>query len=275
MHAEARTFSWWGEFRLDLGEVKRWHVGPTGLWIQRREHEWRLWHQQQNDPLAADLDVASTSSEEDVPEGATPHRFTFGRGVATVSLTPALADRAVIAKPESPFFVPSGESVTLFVSTPAWIVLQFGSPPKRLMEIPAFRASDTWFGSSTLEGELAYATRTSGRLSLAELPLRPHRAVTPVRIRNRAADALFLERLKVPVTYLSLFRDLRGDGAAHLWTEAVTLVRDESGDLAGLQIGRGAPDEAGDTRASKVAGPRQQAETNLVLRAFSKLFRGD
>lgn len=266
---------WWGDAPLEVGELRRWRIGPTTVWAERLEHEWRLWHEQQDDFLANDLEVAQPAVHEEIPESAKMHRFSFERSVAKLALLPMLADRPMIVKPESPFSVPSGESITLYVSTPTWVTLQFGSPPQRLLEFPSFRPSDTWFGPSTREGELCYASRTAGRLTLAEIPVRPHRAVTPIRIRNRASDALFLERVKVPVMYLSVYRGTERDDDVHLWTEPVTLVREQSGDLAALQLGKTAPPEAGGAAAERVSERRQQPDANLALRAFSKLFRSD
>lgn len=265
--------AWWGEERVELGDLRRWRVGPASVWAERQEREWRVWRHQDEDFLAAGFEVAAPASIDEIPAGATMHRYGFERTPPLVSLVPALADRPMIVKPESPFSVPSGESATLFVGTPTWIAVRFGSPPQPLLEFPSFRPSDTWFGPSTREGELCYATRTAARLDLTDMPVRANRAITPVRIRNRASDALLVERLKVPVMYLSLFHGPHAKSDVLLWTEPLTLARETSGDLAELQIERAAPVESG-RDAIKVADRRQQPEANLALRAFAKLFGG-
>jgi hypothetical protein len=89
-----------------------------------------------------------------------------------------------------------------------------------------------------------------------------------VRIRNQAPTKLEFERIKIPVPNLSIFADT----SAHLWTEPVTLERDEDGDFAGLRLGKGAPDEAsaaGD--AVRVGGPRETHTKGLSLRTFGHL----
>lgn len=267
--------AWWGEFPAEIGELRRWRIGPATVWAERLEHEWRVWREQQDDFLSADIEVAVPADRDEIADKVVAHRFSFERSPASLTLLPTLADRPMIVKPESPFFVPSGESVTLYVSTPTWVILQFGKPPQRLLEFPSFQPSDTWFGPSTREGELCYASRTAGRLTLAEIPVRPHRAVTPIRIQNRATDALFLDRVKVPVMYLSVYHGTSEDGSVHLWTEPVTLERQQSGDLAALRLGKTAPPEAGGGRAERVAERRQQPESNIALRAFSRLFGND
>lgn len=283
--------SWWGELQLAPGDTRRWRIGPLTLWLTRLAHELQVAHASDDDPLEGQLEAAVPCAPEEVPDDASRMRFAFsGRG-GRLRLQPLLAERAVVVHPESPLLLPPGENATLFVSSPVWLALQFGAPPRTLLELPSLRPSDTWFGPDTRVGELCYAMKTAGRLSLDELPLRPHRAITPVRIRNRAPDALLLERLKVPLPYLSLYR--RG---GRLWTNHLTLVREQDGDLAALQLGRGAPEEAGTLapekspeprpetgpaagpeadRAERLAPPREAAGSSMVLRAFSRLFRGD
>jgi hypothetical protein len=263
---QADSTVWWGKTEFVPGQMRRWHVGPSTFWIVRLEFEWRLHQVERSNDRDAEVEVAAICPPEDVAEGASLDRFAVSSSGTTLSVTPLLADRPVVIRPETPLYVPSGEDVTLYVSTPLWLKLAAEDPALQLAERPVQRPSDTWFGPSTLVGELCYASRTSGRLRLSELPQRPHRAVTPVRIRNLAKDALLLQRVKVPVQYLTLYQSQTGG----LWTQTATLVREQDGDLAALQLGRRAPGEA--TAAKQVSPPRQQAEAHLALRAFSRLF---
>lgn len=262
---------WWNAHPFELGEVRRWRIGPLRLWAERRAREWRVTHVAGNDPVEEALETGAAVAPEDVPgdeTDATAVRYSFARPPARMALAPRLADRPVIVRPAHPMTVPAGEAALLYVSTPLWAAATTEAPVHVLAEIPCFRPSDTWFGPSTVEGELCYASRTAGRLELAELPLRPHRAVTPVRIRNLAREALPLERLKVPVELLSLHVTPRG-----LWTPAITLVREDGstggGDLANLRIAKAPPPEAG--RSRLVSAPRTRTEGSLGLRAFSRL----
>lgn len=264
--------SWWGTFALKEDEAGCWHVGPSRLWIHREAQAWRLVHAEQDDveDSTATMQVPAPP-EAEPPDEASPavdvQRYSFARTNPSLHLWPALADRPVIVRPEKPLYVLAGEEVTLYVSTPLWLLVEVGDPPRLLREIPSHRPSDTWFGPNTREGELCYAARSAGRLKLAELPRRLHRAVTPVQIRNQAADALLVERLRLPVEYLSLYQapdDL-------LWTQAVALNRSGGGDLAALELGEGVPPEAPGARL--VRGPRQEARSNLIVRTFSAIFR--
>lgn len=265
---------WWGSFRLADGQAGRWLVGPMTMWIFHDPHEWRIYTFQEHDPLvdAAGLTLPVDAAEaEAFLEVEDPifsvSRFSFRQTDETLSVQPALADREVVVRPETPLYILAGEAVTLYVSTPLWMRLDVGAPLRLLQEIPTYRPSDTWFGPSTREGELCYASRSSGCLKLEDLPLRLHRAVTPVFIHNRAGDALLLDRLKLPVQYLSLYRAANN----FLWTQAVTLHREASGDLAALRLGEQAPPEAVD--ATLLRGPRQESKPNVIVRTFGSLLQ--
>jgi len=167
-----------------------------------------------------------------------------------------------------PLFVPKGEETTLFVSTPLWLRLEV-EKLGQLLEVPSQQLSDTWFGPSTLVGELCYASHAAVGVDLKDVTFEPHRAVTPLRVRNLADSPLHLERIKLPVRYLAVYKSGKPSDS-RLWTQTVTLEREADGDLAGLQLGKGAPREAGKTE--RLSAPRQRADKNLVVRAFSKLF---
>lgn len=260
------SIEWWGQNRFALDQVRRWRLGPSRLWVERREFEWRLHQLEQAENNDIVIEAGELTDSGEIDSKANLDRYATSSNGMLFTVTPQLADRPLVVRPETPLFVPSGEDVTLYVSTPLWMRLEAGPPNRLLSDRPTQRPSDTWFGPSTLVGELCYASRTSGRLRLAELPQRPHRAITPVRIRNNAKDVLGLERVKVPVQYLALYRSAAGG----LWTQTATLIREQDGDFAALQLGRRAPSEA--AGAERVTPPRQQAEGHLALRAFSRLF---
>ncbi|MEX2543091.1 MAG: hypothetical protein WD314_14890 [Trueperaceae bacterium] len=257
---------WWGQTGFADDQVRRWNIGPSAVWVERREFEWRLHRLERPAGDDTEIEAATICNADEIDPDATLDRFAVGSNGMNLTVSALLADRPVVVRPETPLYVPSGEDVTLYVSTPIWLRFEVAPPNRLLAERPALRPSDTWFGPSTLVGELCYASRTSGRLKLAELPRRPHRAITPMRIRNLAKDALLLQRVKVPVQYLTLYHSPSGG----LWTQMATALREQDGDLAALQLGRRAPAEA--AGAKQIAAPRQQAESHLALRAFTRLF---
>lgn len=276
MHASEPTDetpdAWWGSYTLDLQKPRGWRIGPLELWAERSEQQWRIVRRQGEDPLDERVECAgSVSSEElegllasDDPE-VTVSRFPFRRTDPALKLDAALADRPVVVRPETPLYVVTGESITLFVSTPLWVSVRAGEAGPVLEDVPTFRPSDTWFGPSTREGELCYATRTSGRVSLSNLPQRRHRAVTPVRIRNRASDTLLVERVQLPVQMLALYVSQSG----YVWTPGVMLDRERAEDRAYVSFEEGPPEEA--LEARRIGAPRNESKSNLVMRTFGAL----
>lgn len=264
---EPAAATWWSPCRFDVGEARRWRVGPSTWVAERRAYEWRIAHVTGDDPLEDAMEIA-TPVRNDGPFPGTgahdaTHRFAFAASPAGLVLHPRLADRDVVVRPADPLTVPAGESAVLFVSTPLWIAVSTVDPPHALFEAPCYRPSDTWFGPSTVDGELCYASRTTGRLELADVPVRPHRAITPVHIHNEAKDPLALERLKVPVAILPLLAGPRG-----LWTPRVSLTRAEGADRADVQVAPGPPSEAGAAR--RVAEPRRRPDGSSSLRSFGR-----
>ncbi|MDZ7799752.1 MAG: hypothetical protein U5K81_03015 [Trueperaceae bacterium] len=257
---------WWEPCRFEIGEVRRWRIGPITVHAERHAREWRVWHQGGDDPLDDTLEVAAPESRNEASTRgeATAMRYAFAQAPPRVALEPRLADRPMIVRPAEGVVVAANESTQLYVSTPLWASVTTLDPRHALREMPCYRPSDTWFGPDTVDGELCYASRTTGRTDLEALPMRPHRAVTPIRIEESAGVPLPVERLKVPVDLLPLYATDRG-----LWTPRVTLVRGASGDVADVRIDKEPPRMAGNAR--RIAEPRRRSEGLLTLRTFSQL----
>lgn len=255
---------WWGQFSLDAGDGGLWHVGPLRLSIARSAGEWRIHRRCEADAVDCRVDVPSPEQVEG--DDVTVSRYSFTRTSDSLWLTPRFADRPVVVYPEDPFFVTAGQEIVLFCSTPLWVGVEVGADKTALAEFPAVRPSDTWFGVSTREGELCYATTTAARSSRDDVVPRPHRAVTELCIRNEADDTLQIEKVNLSVAFLSLY--LAEDGG--LWSDRVTLHRTKSGTGSELEIGDGPPESLG---ATKISGPRvPSGKDNVAVRAFDALF---
>jgi hypothetical protein len=255
---------WWGRFSLEVETRAIWHVGPTRLAALRRAREWCIDYVE--DPESRDDARVELPAPETVPAPSLArHRFAFAEAPEALWVTPVVPDRALVVHPEAQLHVPIGESITLFCSVPLWIRVEAGENRVPLLEAPIDRPSDTWFGPSTWEGELCYATTTKARLDRDAMPIRAHRATTELRIRNLLSETLHLQRINLAVPFLSLFSTPEGA----LWTESVTLERSTSGATGRLQVG-GPPKDA---EAEMVAGARLASNTDGVLvRAFTALF---
>lgn len=260
------TKSWWGDYNLSLEESLLWTIGPFSLQILRREKEWLIWHRQQT---LAGTDEETWSLTKNAcmnNEEGEIKRYVFSRTEEGLHVSPCLADRPVIIKAVKPLHIQAGQQVDIYVSSPLWFSACVHSECTEIQEIPIIRPSDTWFGPSTMKGELCYASTTHGRLYLTDLPLRPHRAISPVKIKNQTDKPLLLTHLSLPTPYLSLF-DTEGGG---LWTEAITLLNDDDSDLAKVSFANGPP--LPHASARKIVKARQKKESNMLLYTFSTLF---
>jgi hypothetical protein len=259
---------WWGRFPVAEGQGGVWRVGPLELTVARRRHDWLVGSREQDESqeteLERRLEVRCPAAAAELPELPEVRRFAARESSAELEVTPVLADRPVVSRPDVPFHLLGDDEVALFVNTPVWVRLAAGQPARTLVEIPAGRPSDTWFGPSTMIGELCYAGRTSARLHLENLPSRPHRAITPVLLRNRARQALLLERLNLPVPNLALY----WDGNGGLWTQSVVVERQPDGKLAQVRLEEGPPAEV---PAAEEVSPARQAGNRSVLRALGAL----
>lgn len=264
--AVLNTNNWWGNYNLSLEDSLLWTIGPFSLQILRREKEWLIWHLQQNidepkeDTWSLKKNACMNNEEGEIK------RYVFSHTEESLLVMPRLADRPVVVKAIKPLHILAGQQVDMYVSTPLWFSARVHSSGTELQEIPIVRPSDTWFGPSTMKGELCYASTTHGRLYLTDLPLWPHRAISSVKIKNQTNKPLLLTQLSLPTQYLSLF-DTEGGG---LWTEAITLLNDDDSNLAKVSFTDSPP--LPHASARKIVTARQKKESNMLLYTFSTLF---
>ena len=258
---------WWGSVVIPHDRCGRWRIGPLSLCIQRLEGEWRISRSTSGDATATDLEVEVPCECPELLDEEEVSRFGVSGANETLLLRPALADRDVVSSPQLPFYIPAGESVTIYVSHPLWVQVLMGKEETVLDEFAIHQPPDTWFGPDTQTGKLCYAARSFCELRRAAVHDRPHRATTALLVKNRAATELYLERIKLPVPYLSLYAD---PDSANLWTEDVVLEGFEDHALAPLQVRKGAP--AAIARWTKVADARHVTHGNIMVRAFGSLF---
>lgn len=258
---------WWQTRELRQGSRLVLELGPMRLELGHGDGEWLLWSKAGAEGAAAGR--SRIAVRRGLPEEV-HERFVHDGPDRQVTLAPVLGDRPVVARPRQPVYLLARQEVTFYLSTPVWLKILVGSPQMTLRELATVRLSDTWFGPSTRVGELCYANRTHARRNLGELPLRPHRAITPLRIRNNAQEALPLEKISLPVPMLPLF----GADDGSLWTQRATLVRDEVSDLASVRIEstKDNLDPHGRPLA-RIAAPRHE-NPPAVVRAFSTFFQG-
>lgn len=262
------TSRWWGRFPLEASGRGLWTIGPMRLAITRSEREWRI--ERWSDEGYAGTGECRVEIPSDAPlggEGPSVSRFSFAATTSPLEIAPQLADRSVVVYPESPFFVTANQQIRLYCSTPMWVRVRVGEDDTELEEFPILRPPDTWFGKSTRQGELCYATRTAARLNREDLALRRHRAVTELVIANEASDTLQIERVNLSVPLLALHAS--ADGA--FWTDRVRLHRTEHGRPDELKVIKGPPEWV--TSPELVSSARVLEKDSAVSRVFEALFQ--
>lgn len=254
----------WDEYQIDQSATGHFKFGPLHLWITRFNNEWRLSNSSSHDPEDRTVEIEIPFAGN-IPENLEVVRFGCKETGTHIRFSPALADRPVVIRPEMPFYLPPNEEVTIFVSTPLWLNLTVGAESTKLLSMPILRLSDSWFGVDPTEGELCYAARTKAKLRFEDLSLIQYRAVTKIILCNSSSQQMFLERIKVPVHNLSLYRSKENG----LLTETITIVKDD--DHVDMRMKLDKPTEAEFGGATKISMPREPLQKNIFLKVFNSL----
>jgi hypothetical protein len=257
---------WWGKYTLTKDRWAHWRVGPFSLYAQPKDHEWHVAIWQNTDAQDSSLVLDTATADEPDAKTYSFSRYATGSSETKLELKPRLGDRLFIVSPEQPLYLLAGQTSVLYVSTIVWIQASAGNDDGIvLFDLPTIRRSDTWFGDNTREGELCYATKTRAMTELANIQPRPHRAVTPVEIRNEGSGILPIEQFRVPVPALSLYADDHN----RLWTDAVCFIRKEGQDRAAMSIPE--PSVHLPEKRTLIDEPRAPVETGTIVKAFSRL----
>ncbi len=258
--APAALAPWWHPTEFEEGECRHYTIGTLTIVAQRHADRWLLASRQlQNvtDNFQVALEVL-----DDMPGNIRPTRYVFRQAPRVLRMTPRSLDRPVVVKTDQPVQVPPGESITFFISAPVYVNVELPEQNIALQEIATLRLSDTWFGPSTQTGSLCYAARTHARNSRDEVPLRPHRAVTPVTINNQADTSLAIRKLSIPVPFLAVY----GADDGTLWTDPVALTRTAGNPLINFAIGTEPP------IGQLITAARTPVSKGGLIRAFTSIF---
>lgn len=253
---------WWGQITLPKDNSLQLDIGSLSLAVENKQKEWCI-HTQQDSEIDTNNIVKKHTGHFSPCNYQEKLRFVVNDDVNKIEIMPALADRSIVCRPSSAIDIAAGAKAVLYVSTPVWLSINLiGKERFLLKEIPSQRLSDTWFGSSTMVGDLCYATTTSGRMDFEKLPFRIQRITTPLIINNIANKRLVFERVALPVPLLSVFANTMGQ----LWTQPVTFTREDDDELARLKIGQAPVD------TTLITPAREKNSQSELFRAFSAIF---
>ena len=254
----------WRPVDININESLLVTLGGLTLVIRHEPQEWSIAYDWQQDHDDEEPTCMLGNNQDFTELDKNIHRYAYSEKTNTLQLRPKLADRSVVARPRVPFNLLAKQQANLYVSTPLWLEIVIGDNVV-LKEIPVFRLSDTWFGANTIEGEVAYATRTHARLRLNEVSFNQYRAITPLVLINDTDDSILLERISLPVPLLHLFSDQH----KNLWTSPLSIVR-ESNNGTSIKIESSCPAEI--SQATELASPRQNIERNAFTKTLHVLF---
>lgn len=227
---------WWGTFQVEDGQSRFWRIGNVVICVDRVTNEWHI----ASCPVGKITDLPTDDNEQSdnftIPfEKLNFKTFTF-HTQGEIELKPVLANLPLASKLERPLYIPGGEDILLYVSSPVWVRVQTGKARIILDEVPTFVLSDTWFGPNTREGELCYAGHTHCSPHLKDVPSGPDRIISPMLIKNHAKQPLKLESIIVPLPDLSVYSDADN----FLWTEQIYVYKEED-EGPEVEVAKGPP----------------------------------
>ncbi len=231
-------------------------VGDLCLTIRKLLHEWQLSYHWEKKGNQGGFDCRSLDGIGDNPE--TIVRIAMETMSDGLSLLPRLADRPIVVRPYSPFTIPAHNKVTLYVTTPIWLSVNFAERVTR--EFPVQQLSDTWMGPKSNAGELCYGSHTHARLDEDMLLHLPYRALTPVTMHNKSGADFTLERLSIPAPHLALYHD-----GEQLITQPLTITIDAEGRRGIVNIGKISDREV-------LSPARKNAERGILVSTWENLF---
>lgn len=234
-------------------------MGDLTLTISRRSHEWQMAYAWTKKTNSRDFSCRYIDQARQIPGPPTAlDRIAMESMSHEIRLTPQLANRPLVVRPYAPLLIPANNRITLFVSAPLWLCVNFSAQLKK--ELPVQQLSDSWMGSKTGEGELCYGLYTHARLDKEALLKLPYRALTPVTMHNRGSEDFTLERLSIPAPYLSLY-----EGEGQLVTEPITIIMDPEKNQGTVKIGKL-------KGVKSITQPRKKTEKGVLVRTWETLF---
>lgn len=256
---------WWGPQSFAPGKGRHWHMAGMDLTIIRQAREWQF---QIHRAPAQSEDNHEWSRDDQLPESQLGElrRYVFRQTSEELTLLPRLADRSIVIRPVMPLFVPPGQEITFYVSTPVWLSCHANGLDTPLLDIPVVRPADTWFGRDTVKGEICYTTQVTGRLELSQLMPRPFRAVTPVQISNLGNELMPVERINLPVPFLPVYAAESG----RLWTPTLHVTTEERQKVPRIRIDSTISTEAG--HVVLLSPARRGSDEHALIRVFDTLF---
>ncbi len=219
---------------LEMKERESFHLrfGPLDLYLEKIDNEIRVLWMTSNDWMDSSFHYQFPFEGMYPDTLLTEKRFAYSKKAPSLRVAPCLGERPFVVKPDTTFMVLPGEKAKIYLSTPMSVRLSDAETTEVIDEIPVLNRVKTWFGETPTTGELCFFTRIHAALKEKNLPFRPHRAMTHLYVHNSSKTPIPIEKLKIPVNYLTLYQDERG----LFITSSLSIRIDSNGRIKDLEI---------------------------------------
>jgi hypothetical protein len=249
------SFSIWGEHAAAEGKIVQLRLGPLSLQVQAVQNEIRV---AQTYSDCSDSDKPA----DEVPEDSSWSRWALKSKVEKFRCSPCFPDRSVVMKPEHPLKLKIGANVKIYVRIPVSVRILAAGDASTVVEVPSVILSNTWFGNFT-DGELCYWISSSARREPVIDPGMPHLVICPVGITNTAGEDLILEKLRLRVEALPIYR-----ADNQLWASETKVYYRGGAEASQVEIVQGVPQEA--SEGELMAPALNPVRKRFQVRSFGK-----
>ncbi len=250
----------WRTITVDTSACRRYQIGPLKMWIEGAGREWMVAYShcpEERFTLEIGIDEAK-------PEDLQWTQIITGAPSATLRFVPIMPDRPVVVRLRNPTRIEKDGNCVLFAFIPVWVQLNIGETTEGLLEMPTVKLSNTWFGDTTMAGEMCYSLKIPCELTLVTDVLGPYRVICPVRIHNTSDADLALERVCIHVEHLSIYRGRQGN-----WANEVAAEYRKEEQKCEIRYGSCAPEYDG--IGDLLSEARDPVSRNLLLRTIGSL----
>ncbi len=243
---------------LNMQDGENFHLrfGPLDFYLEKISTEIRVLWMTSNDWMDSSFHYQYPFTGMQPSNLLKEHRFAYSGKPSRLRVIPCLGEYPFVVKPDSTFMILPGEKAKIYLSTPMNVRLVDLGASQVIDEIPVLHRVKTWFGNSPTSGQLCFFTRIHAALIEENLPFRPHRALTHVYIENSSKLPIPIEKLKIPVNYLTLYQENRGVFV----TSSLSVRIDNNENLKDLKIF--APEDE-DGSLTMIHGPREKIPKSL------------
>ncbi len=189
---------------IEEGQTFHLKFGKLRFHCTRLASEWQISQSWEDE----DFISAEFAIDFVVPSSVPTFRYIVGSTKDFISIIPRLPKTSIVVHPTSPILVPKGTDVTFYISSTLWLDIEMSSGKSKCNhEVPLQIDSETWFGDNKYEGELCCSSTTHARMNFNALPKHFGRSVTALNLKNKSGKTIQVDRLNVPIPFLSLFQN--------------------------------------------------------------------